>query len=325
MMEPAPTMMNWLELPPNLTENILHRLGAIEILESAQKVCTTWRKICKDPAMWRVIDMRNSGDLSAMPHLQKMCRHVVDRSEGQLIDINIEYFGTDELLDYIVERSSQLKVLKISCCYGCMYKGLSAAVKKLPLLEEIHLNHTYIAKEAIADAGCLCPHLKSFKFNILQQCKFSDIEGSEEPDEFKFNSDDEALAISKSMPQLRHLQFIGNQITDKGLKAILDGCPLLESLDLRLCHNLKLEDGLGKRCSEQIKDFKRPNDSMKGCEFVFEDKDDGYCSDGGFSFDDDDDMFSFDYDDPLSLADDDGDGDSGVCGFYSEDELMFEV
>lgn len=204
-----------------------------------------------------------------------------------------------------------------------MYEGLSAAVKKLPLLEEIHLNHTYIAKEAIADAGCLCPQLKSFKFNI-QWCKFSDIEGSEQSDEFKFNSDDEALAIGKSMPQLRHLQLIGNQITDKGLKAILDDCPLLESLDLRLCHNLKLEGGLGKRCSEQIKDFKRPNDSMKGCEFVFEDKDyDGYYSDDGFSFDDDDDMFSFDYDDPFSLDDDDDDGDSGVCGFYSEDELMF--
>lgn len=114
MTEPAPTMRNWLELPPDLTANILHRLGAIEILESAQKVCTTWRKICKDPAMWRVIDMRNLGDLHAMPYcLEKMCRHAVDRSEGQLIDINIEYFGTDELLDYIVERYNSFIVFRI--------------------------------------------------------------------------------------------------------------------------------------------------------------------------------------------------------------------
>ncbi|KAG8385239.1 hypothetical protein BUALT_Bualt03G0021400 [Buddleja alternifolia] len=95
----------WIELPRDVTANILHRLGAIEILESAQKVCTTWRSVCQDPAMWRVIDMRNLGDLHDMPYdLEIMCRHAVDRSQGELIDINIQYFGTDELLDYISLR-----------------------------------------------------------------------------------------------------------------------------------------------------------------------------------------------------------------------------
>lgn len=111
-MEPLPSSVspeeetrNWLELPLDVTAKILSLLGAIEVLTTAQRVCSTWRNICKDPLMWRTIDMRNLGDLSGMPYdLETMCRHAVDRSCGQLADINIEYFGTDELLEYITER-----------------------------------------------------------------------------------------------------------------------------------------------------------------------------------------------------------------------------
>ncbi|KAG2330787.1 hypothetical protein Bca52824_001967 [Brassica carinata] len=53
---------NWAELPYELASSILSRLDMIDILENAQKVCTSWRSVCKDPAMWRKIIMRNSGD-----------------------------------------------------------------------------------------------------------------------------------------------------------------------------------------------------------------------------------------------------------------------
>ncbi|KAK6781528.1 hypothetical protein RDI58_019324 [Solanum bulbocastanum] len=43
----------------------------------------------------------------------------------------------------------------------------------------------------------------------------------------------EALAISKSLPVLRHLKLIYNSMTNVGLQAFLDGCCNLESLDLR--------------------------------------------------------------------------------------------
>ncbi|OIT34124.1 f-box protein skip19 [Nicotiana attenuata] len=95
----------WLELPEGIWAKILHRLGAVEILETAQKVCTTWRRICKDPSMWRVIDMSNDWDPSDMPYdLEEMCRHAVDRSQGQLLDIYLEYFATDLLIRYIANR-----------------------------------------------------------------------------------------------------------------------------------------------------------------------------------------------------------------------------
>ena len=96
---------NWLELPRDVTESILQRLGAVEILETAQKVCTLWRNICKEPSMWRDINMLNLyewGDGQSDP--LKMCHNAIDRSCGQLRGINIEYVANDELLNYIAQR-----------------------------------------------------------------------------------------------------------------------------------------------------------------------------------------------------------------------------
>lgn len=98
---------NWTELPPELTSSILIRLGAVEILENAQKVCRSWRRVCKDPSMWRKIVIDNRGDRASFKYdLESMCRHAVDRSQGGLLEIDIEYFGTDKLLDYIADRFS---------------------------------------------------------------------------------------------------------------------------------------------------------------------------------------------------------------------------
>ncbi|XP_074267277.1 F-box protein SKIP19-like [Silene latifolia] len=57
------------------------------------------------------------------------------------------------------------------------------------------------------------------------------------------------------------IMIIGNSLTDVGLTAILDGCPRLQSLDLRACFHIELVGNLGKRLLEQIKDFRRPYDS----------------------------------------------------------------
>lgn len=98
----APPPPPWIELPEDVTANILQRLGAQEMLESAQIVCTTWRKVCLDPAMWRVIDLENTG--VSDEEYNSMCRCAVDRSQRQLIDLRIASFGDDELLRYIVDR-----------------------------------------------------------------------------------------------------------------------------------------------------------------------------------------------------------------------------
>ncbi|KAI3455955.1 hypothetical protein Pfo_012618 [Paulownia fortunei] len=247
----------WIELPRDVTANILHRLGAIEILESARKVCTTWRRVCQDPSMWQVIDMKNLGDPPDMLYDSNiMCRHAVDLSQGQLIDINIEYFGTDELLYYISERSIHLRRLRIACCYGISAKGLSEAVKRFPQLEELHLFFmSSISAGDIETIGISCPMLKSFTFND-RGYRYPLMDGNEC-----------AFAVAKNMPNLCHLRLFGNKMKNEGLQSILDGCPQLESLDLRQCFGVDLGGDLGKRCSQQIKVLRRPCDSTDDYEW----------------------------------------------------------
>ncbi|CAH1445294.1 unnamed protein product [Lactuca virosa] len=179
---------NWVELPYDVMANILYRIGPIDILENAQKVCTTWCKICKDPAMWRVIHMKKTLGPFWQILPWEICRCALNRSQGQLVDISIVDVVNDELLQYVAHRSSQLKRLEL---------------------------------------------------------------------------------------------------------AILDGCPHLQSLDLRQCMYIDLKGDMGKRCSENIKCLKLPEDSLEGCLYIqindidcriCEDYDDDYAA--GMDFED---------------------------------------
>ncbi|XP_009792538.1 putative F-box/LRR-repeat protein 9 [Nicotiana tabacum] len=279
----------WVELPREITENILQRLGTIEIVESAERVCSTWWKVCHDPAMWHVIiDLKYDVFSFKTPRvLEQICRIAVERSQGQLLKINIDNFGSKDLLDYIAQRSSQLRHLRLVKCYCNLAGGLAAIAKNLPLLEELHIHFTVITKDDIEIIGRSCPLLKSFILNASVSVTFG------LP---SFQDDDQALAIARSMPKLQRLSLLENTLTNVGLQAILDGCPHLELLDLRYCYNLNLEGDLGRRCRQQIVDLKLPQDSTYDYGFfdinygyeddVYFDIDDGYEDDVYFDIDD---------------------------------------
>ena len=133
--------------------------------------------------------------------------------------------------------------------------GLIKAASKLPLLEQLEIFLCCFDSRTLGTVGRCCPLLKSLKLN-QQFCTGKGME-----------CDREALAIAKTMPKLRHLQIFGNALTDKGLQAILNGCPDLESLDLRHCFNLKFEGELGNMCAENIKILHLPHDSTDDYEF----------------------------------------------------------
>ncbi|KAJ4876518.1 F-box protein SKIP19 [Raphanus sativus] len=231
--------INWAELPSELTSSILGRLDTVDILNNAQKVCRSWRRVCKDPAMWRKIDMRNSdafgydvhiimivmrysGDLN----LEVMWRHAVDLSQGGLVEIDFGYIGTDSFLNYIAHSSSNLRSLKFAFMPTITIEGLTEALGKLPLLEEFEVSHFTLLGDSLKVVGQSCPKLKTLKLHRYGMGPPRDV------------SDDDALAIAETMPGLRFLQLVGNCLTDVGLNAILDNCPYLEHLDLRLCLNL---------------------------------------------------------------------------------------
>lgn len=232
-----------------------------------------------------------------------------------MIDINIAYLANDELLSYIVDRefylastsvagavlnrSSHLRRLTLAICDEISETTLAEAVRKLPQLEELHLIMVQsVHAKDVETIGISCPLLKSFTFNDYwrKHSEYSDFSEDEETHGQCCN--EYALAIGKTMPNLRHLRLVANRMKNEGLQAVLDGCPHLESLDLRQCFGLDLHGVLGKKCSEQIKDLKGPSDPISGSECSTSesfDVDCGVSMSSLYGFSDDCD-YSYDFD-----------------------------
>ncbi|KAL4563520.1 hypothetical protein LXL04_027563 [Taraxacum kok-saghyz] len=232
---------NWLEVPDEVMSNILQRLGTKEILYSAWKVCTTWRRICKDPTMWKVIDIQKTyytdiiyGDYTMLTKL------AVDLSCGELIDLRIKGFGTDKLLDHILRCSLKLKRLSIMYSNDITGSGLGRAVKgRARHLEELELFHiSNITSQDIEVIGRNCPQLRSLGI-MVSGWSFPTVYNLE-----MFLRDVLAFAIAKNMPELRHLKLSDGKMTNDGLIAILNGCPRLQYLDVCDCDNLRLDGSL---------------------------------------------------------------------------------
>ncbi|CAL5007864.1 unnamed protein product [Urochloa decumbens] len=64
------------------------------------------------------------------------------------------------------------------------------------------------------------------------------------------------------MHGLRSLQLFANSISNQELTAILDGCQQLESLDIRHCFNVFMDDEMRARCA-RVKTLRLPEDSME--------------------------------------------------------------
>ncbi|CAL5196112.1 unnamed protein product [Lathyrus oleraceus] len=244
---------NWLELPKDVTLKILQLLGAVEIVMIARQVCPMWRNICMNPSMWKSIEMIKV--LNSPYDLEKICMYAVDHGGDHVEEINVEFFATDKLIKKIAERTSNLRRIRISKCSKISDKVFIDAAKKFPLLEELELSFNDLTKESLEAIGKNCPLLKTLKFNrTYKGINCSSYKG------FKCNK--EALAIATTMPRLQHLDLWGNKLTNEGLMAILDGCPDLKSLDIRMCYNIVLRGNLAKRCYENIKKFRHP------CEYI---------------------------------------------------------
>ena len=162
---------------------------------------------------------------------------------------------------YSFDRSSKLRRLTL-VDYAIFGESFVEVMKKLPQLEELHLIGTiFIGPEDIEIIGISCPMLKSFTYNEPRRVTpdiFEDLWDYDNtiPNEL-------GVVIGKTMPNLRCLRILDQRMNNKGLEAILDGCPHLKSLDLRQCSGLELQewDCLGKRCSKQMKDLRLPSDS----------------------------------------------------------------
>ena len=145
--------------------------------------------------------------------------------------------------------------------------------------------------------GKSCPQLKRFRLSKHSFISFEDVE---------YNKDGEALGIA-TMTGLHSLQIFGNILTNAGLTAILDNCHYLESLDIRHCFNVEMDNTLRAKCAG-IKTLRLPDDSTDDYDFRVlppiwadnsqseDDSDDGYPGSDVYyeldtDLDDDDDIY----------------------------------
>ncbi|MED6143308.1 hypothetical protein PIB30_004809 [Stylosanthes scabra] len=246
----AAVFPNWVDLPKEVTTKILRKVGAVDVLKSAQFVCTHWYSISLDPLLWRTIHVTHKSNNF------DVITTAISRSCGQLEDITIVY-PIESLLHHIANSGSNLRHLRLQCCSRSLSISnheLKECAKKLPLLEGLDLSNAGLSKDCVETIGQSCPLLKDLKF--IKKRKYI-IKGFIE-------CDDDAFAIAKTMQNLRHLTLLGNWITNAGLLSILNGCPHLESLDLRGCLNLNLQDtSLKKACAAaQIKQLRPPHEYL---------------------------------------------------------------
>ncbi|BAF23095.1 Os08g0193600 [Oryza sativa Japonica Group] len=274
-------------LPREAILAVLRKLDHMEILMGAGQVCRAWRRAARDdPQLWRRIDMLNHAELSFELNLFGMAQAAVRRSAGQCEAFWGEYAPTKicsisseiatiiysqmtglwgdaamiiRFLTIVYEkRAPCLKSLRLISCFDILDEGFSAAVKKFPLLEELELTlcDNLGENDVFKAVGKACPQLK--RFRLSKRCFYNYKHSG-------YNKDEQALGIA-TMHELSSLQLFANNLSNEGLTAILDNCPFLESLDIRHCFNVSMDDTLQAKCA-RIKTLRLPYDSTDDYDF----------------------------------------------------------
>ncbi|XP_051202105.2 putative F-box/LRR-repeat protein 22, partial [Lolium perenne] len=255
---------NWADMPLDSILAVFQKLDHIDILMGADQVCRSWRRAARDePVLWRRIVMHGNAELAFRLNRQGMACAAVQRSKGQCEAFCGEYAGDDGFLLYLSEQAPFLKSLRLISC-AISLDGLEEHLTRFHLLEELELSQCpeLIRTKVHEILQRACPQLKHFRTNkhYFHERRWI----------IPRDLDAEGIA---TMHELRSLQLIANDLTNKGLAAILENCPHLESLDLRHCFNVDMDsvdddEGtlLREKCA-RIKTVRLPRDSMDDSDF----------------------------------------------------------
>ncbi|XP_047086820.1 putative F-box/LRR-repeat protein 23 [Lolium rigidum] len=267
---PAPEQAtrDWAELPRDALLTVLQKLGHVDILMGVAQVCGPWARAAREePELWRRVDLRLHGRRLMPPRrANSMAREAVRRGAGQC-----QAFWAEGALDHSVisllgdTSALSLKSLRLIYCDWIYDTPLALTMTKFTLLEELELsNYRADFPKTCTAAGKACPLLKRLRLSSERFVKHSQVP-----------ADGEAAAIATTMPGLRSLQLFAKRLTNGGLAAILDGCPLLESLDIRHCFNIVMNDELCARCS-LVEMLRHPHDPTDDYDLKFSSPDMDY-------------------------------------------------
>ncbi|KAL6659441.1 hypothetical protein ACP70R_003481 [Stipagrostis hirtigluma subsp. patula] len=241
---------DWAALPRDILSSVFLKLGPREVMLGSEFACTAWRRAALDePKLWRRVGLdihdelwrhvvmdRPKDQRWLWRHVAKgmeeaMKRTAMDRAAGQC-----EAYGgssNEEDLLELVERAPYLKGLHLHL-YICneeqsTIEVLTAALKKLPLLEDLQIYIENIIEyeddENLLQSICRAsPSLRSL---VLMYAASYDVELND--DEYDKEPINGGMPV---MRELRTLELYECDLSNKGLTDILDNCPLLESLHI---------------------------------------------------------------------------------------------
>ncbi|PAN33998.1 hypothetical protein PAHAL_6G062800 [Panicum hallii] len=245
---------DWASLAPDILITVILMLGPAEIMRGAERAFSSWRRVAvDDPALWRRIDMGtevlpfSSGGRAA-------AHAAMDRAAGEC-----EAFSgpcDNHLLFCLVRRAPSLKVLHVKHLYA-QNKVLNSVLNRLPLLEDIEISPSFAStpSENLLQSVCKdCPRLKKLRLNCSESFDFH-------------NGNGVALEIIHGgiapMHDLRSIELLHCDLTTQGLRAILDNCPLLETLHITgFLVGGKIDEKLRRKCA-RVKDLTLPGKSVK--------------------------------------------------------------
>lgn len=234
-MENGSEFRRWDELIPDALGLIFRNLSLEEILTVVPQVCKSWRKVVNGPYCWQEIDIEEWSGESKPQNIDRMVHMLVARSCGSLQKLCVCELSSDSFV-FVVENSARaLRTLRL------MRSDISDTIveqvaPKLSAITSLDLSYcSNIGARALESFGKHCKLLTWLCRNMRP------IDMDE-----RSSQNEEAHAIATWMPNLKQLEM-GYFVIDTGsVLEILNNCLFLQSLDLRGCWNVKLDNKLVK-------------------------------------------------------------------------------
>ncbi|GJN39445.1 hypothetical protein PR202_gb28566 [Eleusine coracana subsp. coracana] len=201
---------DWATLPQDALLEVFHRVGAHDILWSAEFVCKPWRRVAvEEPTLWRRVDMT----AAPMEHFDTAVRDIVDRSKGLLEafsgpwdDISLlfigarftplPYFDFDEailmeLVDGDIYRTPMMCQLQSIEVFNYVFSNeqLAAILDNCPLLVSLHITGHHVDGVMDEQLRAKCARVK----NLNIPFKFDQSEG--DSGQSDFSEDDEPFIL----------------------------------------------------------------------------------------------------------------------------------
>nr|XP_010927945.1 F-box protein SKIP1 [Elaeis guineensis] len=253
--EVAEESRDWSELTPVCLANVFRRLTLEDRWRGAMLVCRAWLDTAHDPFLFESFDLEPAFDAAGAGRpdiaawwtpafrrrVDSMLHFAADCAAGSLREVRVRSCS-DDALSFAAERSPNLQILSVRSSQNVTDRSMFMVASCCLMLRELDISNCYeISYRSFEVIGQKCPNLTILKRNLLNWLDPSQHAGIV-PDEYlracPQDGDQEAAAIARFMPKLKHLELRFSKLCIRGLVSISEGCGDLEVLDLFGCANL---------------------------------------------------------------------------------------